>query len=386
MTKDLFGTRYNLTVEKIKKLALEKNDDILDKLIQMYEEDLPLEIKREIVSSIGRQKNNDKIYNFLQNNAFKQQYMEIIHQMYRTTLYKSHEERFYELGEKINNFYDNEVMHKMKNFFIFKRDKKSIQKAKKKIDRPILLCGDNKVTLKHLDNYQINMIFTSPPYYNARTYSDYKSYKEYLMSMYDTFLECNRVLEDGRFILVNVSPVISKRAGREFESIRYPIHFDFHKILEKAGFYFIDEIIWIKPEYSVINRIAGYLQTKMPLSYKPNCITESILVYRKNADFLLDKNIKKYDRSLANEDEIDTTNCWTISPKSSKKHPAIFPEELCEKVLKYYSFKGDVVLDPFAGSGTLGRVAKKMGRIPVLCEINSAYIDLISKEDYDVTR
>ena len=59
--------------------------------------------------------------------------------------------------------------------------------------------------------------------------------------------------------------------------IRYPIHFDFHKILEESGFYFVDEIIWIKPEYSVPNRVGGYHQTRQPLSYKPNCITESLL-------------------------------------------------------------------------------------------------------------
>lgn len=119
--------------------------------------------------------------------------------------------------------------------------------------------------------------------------------------------------------------------------------------------------------------MAGYLQTKMPLSYKPNCISESLMVYRKNSPFLLDKNIKNYDKNLRNDDELDSTNCWYISPKADKNHPAVFPEELCKRVLKYYSFKGDVVCDPFAGSGTFGRVARSMGRIPLLCEANEKY-------------
>lgn len=224
-----------------------------------------------------------------------------------------------------------------------------------------------------IQEQQVQLIFTSPPYYNARLYSDYKSYEEYLRIMQQTLRQCYRILEDGRFILINISPVITKRAGREFESIRYPIHFDFHKILCGSGFYFIDEIIWIKPEYSVPNRVAGYLQTKKPLSYKPNCITESIMVYRKNSPFLLDRNIKKYDKNLKNDEEVDSTNCWYISPKADKNHPAVFPEELCEKVLKYYSFKGDVVCDPFAGSGTFGKVAIKMNRVPLLCEQNLEY-------------
>jgi DNA modification methylase len=202
--------------------------------------------------------------------------------------------------------------------------------------------------------------------------------------MFSILKQCNRILEDGRFIIINVSPVITKRPGREFESVRYPIHFDFHKILEEADFYFIDEIIWIKPEYTVPNRIAGYLQTGMPLPYKPNCVPESLLVYRKKTPFLLDENIKCYSRMLANAVEnTDTSNCWYISPKTDKDHPAVFPEKLCEKVLKYYSFSGDVVLDPFAGSGTFGRVAKKMKRIPVLCEANNKYIKKLEEENYD---
>lgn len=256
-------------------------------------------------------------------------------------------------------------------------------KPQRKILNPSLLVGDNRITLNKIQEQQIQLIFTSPPYYNARLYSDYKSYCNYLDSMKDTLRQCYRILEDGRFILINVSPVITKRAGREFESIRYPIHFDFYKILCESGFYFVDEIIWIKPEYSVPNRIAGYLQTKKPLSYKPNCITESIMVYRKNAPFLLDKNIKDYDKKMKNDNEIDSTNCWYIAPKADKNHPAVFPEELCQKVLKYYSFEGDIVCDPFAGSGTFGKVANTMGRIPLLCEQNLDYAEKLKQKGYD---
>ncbi len=199
--------------------------------------------------------------------------------------------------------------------------------------------------------------------------------------------KCSRVLEDGRFIIINVSPVITKRPGREFESVRYPIHFDFHSILQQTGFYFVDEIIWIKPESSVKDRVGGYRQTRKPLSYKPNCITESLMVYRKTAPFLLDENIKQYDFVPSEEEKnepFDTSNCWYIAPKSNRNHPAVFPEELCRKVLKYYSYAGDVVLDPFAGSGTFGKVAQKMERIPVLCELNEQYVKGLGDEGYDV--
>jgi len=223
------------------------------------------------------------------------------------------------------------------------------------------------------------LIFTSPPYYNAKIYSNYHSYQDYLSDMFETLKACHRVLEDGRFIIINVSPVISKRPGREFESTRYPIHFDFHNLLTRTGFYFVDEIQWIKPESSVKNRNGGYQQTHMPLSYKPNCINESIMVYRKSAPFLLDKNISMYDKSFANDDDFDSSNCWYIAPVSNKNHPAVFPKELCRRVLKYYSFKGDVVLDPFAGSGTFGEVAMTMNRTPILCEQNENYCALINE-------
>ena len=383
MTETLF---VNIpTIESIKRLGLEKSDSNIAILLDMFtQEELGVDIRREIVSSIGRQKNNDKIYEFLNREAFSNHYMEVIYQMFRTCLYKSKEDaRFADLRDRILRYYNNEVMQKMLEYSIFRQQKKIALKPQRKILKPSLLVGDNRITLNKIQEQQIQLIFTSPPYYNARFYSDYKSYHDYLISMKDTLKQCYRILENGRFILINVSPVITKRAGREFESIRYPIHFDFHKILCESGFYFIDEIIWIKPEYSVPNRIAGYLQTKKPLSYKPNCITESIMVYRKNTPFLLDKNIRDYDKNLKNDDEIDSTNCWYIAPKFDKNHPAVFPEELCQKVLKYYSFEGDVVCDPFAGSGTFGKVANTMGRIPLLCEQNLDYAEKLKQRGFD---
>lgn len=382
MTQTLFTIP---TIESIKRLGLEKSDSNLTILLNMFmQEELSIDIKREIVSSIGRQKNNDKIYDFLKQESFKKHYMEVIYQMFRTCLYKSKEDaRFADLRDEILRHYNNEVMQKMLEYYLFRQQKKTTSKHTRQIIKSSLLVGDNRTTLSRIQEQQIQLIFTSPPYYNARLYSDYKSYQDYLDSMLETLKQCYRILEDGRFILINVSPVITKRVGREFESIRYPIHFDFHKILCESGFYFIDEIIWIKPEYSVPNRIAGYLQTRKPLSYKPNCITESIMVYRKNTPFLLDRNIKDYDKKLKNNNEIDSTNCWYIAPKFDKNHPAVFPEELCQKVLKYYSFEGDVVCDPFAGSGTFGKVANTMDRIPLLCEQNLNYAEKLKQKGFD---
>lgn len=369
---DLFAPQ--ITLEFIKKLGAKKSEENLDFLIKLFYENDEIELKREITSSIGRQENSDKIYEFLQKEAFEKHFMEVLYQMFRTALYRAKDDfRFANLRDKMLEIYNNEVMQKMLEYYEFRQKRQPLKPKIRQITKPSLLIGDNRITLQKIQNQQIQLIFTSPPYYNARIYSDYKSYADYLSAMSESLKECHRILEDGRFIIINVSPVITKRAGREFESIRYPIHFDFHRILLENGFYFVDEILWIKPEYAVSNRVAGYLQTKKPLSYKPNCISESVMVYRKNSPFLLDKNIKAYDKNLKNDEQIDSTNCWYITPKSDKNHPAVFPPELCQKVLKYYSFENDVVCDPFAGSWTFGKVARAMNRMPLLCEQNEKY-------------
>ena len=83
------------------------------------------------------------------------------------------------------------------------------------------------------------------------------------------------------------------------------------------------------------------------------------------------------------EDGYETTNIWKIHPAHCKEHPAILPIELAEKVIKYYSFEHDVILDPFGGIGTTGKAAKKMGRRFVLFEKESQYIQRIKKDVRD---
>lgn len=385
--------KTDISIQYIKSLGSEKNrsEESLEQLKKLFFGDYGIEIKREIVSSIGRQTNNDEVLLFMETQAFKDNPMELVYQMYRTCLYKGkNDSRFVDLGERIRNIYCNENIDKMYSYYNYRQNRTKRKRNLDGITSPLLLVGDTESTLLNIPTGSVQLGFTSPPYYNAREYSDYYSYEAYLKKMRSVFQACNRVIEDGRFFIVNISPVITKRPGREFESIRYPIPYDFHKLLEESGFYFVDEIVWIKPEPSVPNRIGGYMQTRKALSYKPNCITESIMVYRKKCDFLLDINVGDYSEFDKFEgEEIDTTNCWYIAPKSDKNHPAVFPEELCRRILKYYSFEGDVVLDPFAGSGTFGRVAKTMNRIPVMCEMNEKYAEMIAKEEedyYDIRR
>ena len=117
--------------------------------------------------------------------------------------------------------------------------------------------GDVRTILKQVKNDSVHLTFTSPPYYNARDYSIYASYKEYLGFLEEVFKEVYRITKEGRFFLLNTSPIIIPRAGRQYSSKRYPIPYDIHPLLIKMGWEFIDDIIWLKPEASAKNRNAG---------------------------------------------------------------------------------------------------------------------------------
>ena len=243
----------------------------------------------------------------------------------------------------------------------------------------VIVNGDTIETMKLLDDESVHLTFTSPPYYNARDYSIYQSYNDYLDFLDETFKEVMRITKEGRFLIVNTSPVIVPRISRAHSSKRYPIPFDLHNSLIRQGWEFIDDIVWKKPEYSVKNRIGSFSQHRKPLGYKPNSVTEYLMVYRKPTDKLLDWNMRQYPKEVIEDSKVgdgfETTNVWEICPKSDKVHSAVFPEELCKRVIEYYSYKGDLVFDPFGGSGTFGRVADKLGRYFFMTEVDEGYFE-----------
>ena len=243
----------------------------------------------------------------------------------------------------------------------------------------LAVCGDTKRILAHIPEESIHLTFTSPPYYNARDYSIYRSYDDYLSFLESVFQEVHRITKEGRFFVLNTSPIIIPRTSRAHSSKRYPIPYDIHHRLANMGWEFIDDIIWVKPEASVKNRNASFLQHRKPLAYKPNAITEHLMVYRKKTTRLIDWNIRQYgneevEKSKVNE-KYETTNVWHIAPTFDRVHSAVFPLELCDRVIKYYSFVGDIVFDPFAGSGTLGKSAFKLGRSFFLTEVQEEYCE-----------
>ena len=243
--------------------------------------------------------------------------------------------------------------------------------------------GDVLQTLSNVPDRSIHLTFTSPPYYNAREYSKYRSYEEYLDFLESVFDEVHRVTKEGRFFVLNTSPVIVPRAGRKYSSRRYPVPFDIHARLSNKGWEFIDDIIWAKPEKSAKNRVAGFEMHRKPLTYKANARTEYVMVYRKKSFKLIDWNLRQYPRDVVHQSRVksdfERSNIWHIPPASDRVHSAVFPLRLCDQVVRLYSFVGDLVFDPFAGSGTLGKSALGQDRHFFMTEIKHDYVARIQQ-------
>jgi DNA modification methylase len=250
----------------------------------------------------------------------------------------------------------------------------------------IIGLGDSEDLLKELPAGSVHLIFTSPPYFNARPeYSRYDDYRDYLDKMRRIFTGCHRVLAEGRYFVLNSSPVLIPRSHRNKSSRRLAIPFDFHTIITELGFDFIDDIIWLKPEGAGCGRGRDFARYRTPLHYKTVPITEYIMVYRKHTEQLLNWNIRQYsDPAIVERSKVpdgyEKTNVWKISPAHHSAHPAVFPFVLAERIIRYYSIEGDTIFDPFAGSGTVGLAAVTHHRRFILFEQQSDYVKRMCRD------
>lgn len=251
-----------------------------------------------------------------------------------------------------------------------------------------VILGDAISVLEEFPPDTAQLVITSPPYFNAKPqYSEFIDYQEYLDFLRKVIVRVHAILSEGRFFIINVSPILLRRTSRSHASKRIPLPFDIHRIINSAGLEFIDDIIWVKPEGAGWNTGRGrrFRADRWPLQYKPVPVTEYVLVYRKKTNRLIDWNIRKhYDKRLVEESKVvgnyDITNVWRIPPGHHKQHPAVFPKELIRRLIRYYSFVDDLVLDPFAGSGTVGIVALEMKRRFLLIDNEQKYFKIIKQE------
>ncbi|MCL1827015.1 MAG: restriction endonuclease subunit M [Candidatus Cloacimonetes bacterium] len=354
-------------------------------LYNLFQKETDTAVKREIVSSIGRQRipqNKEMLFSFLEDTDPK-----IICQAIRGLMVFENDPEVEQYLRPLIN-HENEMVKSIiyKEYFSNNKSPKNNQPHRETYEylKNVVVNADVLEALQLVPDDSVHLTFTSPPYYNARDYSIYPSYQAYLEFLENVFKETHRITKEGRFLIVNTSPIIIPRVSRSHSSKRYSIPFDLHPLLVKNGWEFIDDIVWLKPEASVKNRNGGFQQHRKPLGYKPNSVTEYLMVYRKSTEKLLDWNIHCYDDKTVNESKVsdgfETSNVWKIDPCFDKVHSAIFPVELCQRVIKYYSFKGDLIFDPFGGSGTVGRTAKSLNRLFFLTEKEPIYFEYMKSK------
>jgi site-specific DNA-methyltransferase (adenine-specific)/site-specific DNA-methyltransferase (cytosine-N4-specific) len=232
--------------------------------------------------------------------------------------------------------------------------------------------------MKEIKDNSVGLVLTSPPYYNAPfDFPDlFPSYSDYLKMLNEVGKEIFRVLEEGRVAVFVTSDI---RINGEL----YPIVADLIKIMQKLGFKYQERIIWEKPEgYIRISRRSGVLiQHPYPLYYYPDNIYEDIVVFKKPGKFIpINKEESKININNFQKEKW-YLNIWKITnvlPNNKyAKYTAPFPEELVKRIITLYSYVGDIVLDPFAGTGTTLKVANELKRNAIGYEIDLELKDII---------
>lgn len=254
-----------------------------------------------------------------------------------------------------------------------------------------ILNGDSCYVLKNYiaDNF-IDIIITSPPYNVAHKYENYDddlNFKDYLNSMEAIFTECFRVLKSGGRLCINIPFAVKNRQSKQV----YFLCVHITQILNKIGFKEFELITWHKGKdikhFQGNNTAWGSWKSPSCPSFRP--LGESVLIFYKeerihkgdsnNIDISAEefkewtKNIWYFDK-----DKEQIFNNVLCASNNAKKdlHPAPYPEELIERLLKIYSYENDIILDPFHGIGTTGFVANKLKRQFIGIELSHKYCEI----------
>ena len=237
-----------------------------------------------------------------------------------------------------------------------------------------VICGDSRQMSQIPDN-SIHLVVTSPPYNASKDYDENLGLSEYLNLLRDVFSECHRVLVPGGRAVINVANL-----GRK---PYIPLSSHINLIMIELNFLQRGEIIWDKSASAGVSCAWGSFASASNPCLRD--VHEYILVYSKGV-FKLDRT--KEEKMESRLDTIDrkefvelTKSIWKFPTASAKKigHPAPFPIELPRRCIEMYSFAGDVILDPFVGSGTTAIAALQTGRRYVGIDLSKEYCELAEK-------
>ncbi len=243
--------------------------------------------------------------------------------------------------------------------------------------RITVIFGDCR-DMHELPDNSIQLVVTSPPYFNAPfDYPDlFRTYDDFLELLAQVSKEVYRVVATGRVACFVTDDMLVRGE-------KYPVVADVTKLMQQAGFRYRDKIVWVKPKgYTRISRRSGVLlQHPYPMYFYPDNIQESILIFQKGRfDYDFQKKIpvkkeaSRIDVGQFNREEWNLS-VWRITnvlPKPGRIEEGIaaFPEELPNRIIRLFSFRGETVLDPFVGSGTTLKVSNGLGRYSIGYEID----------------
>ena len=249
-----------------------------------------------------------------------------------------------------------------------------------------IIIGDSR-RMEELKDESVHLVITSPPYWQLKDYGNGSqigfndSYEDYINNLNLYWKECYRVLHRGCRLCVNIGDQFARSVyyGR-YKVI--PIREEIIKFCETIGFDYMGAIIWQK--VTTCNTTGGAtIMGSFP--YPRNGIIkldyEFILIFKKLGDSpKVSREIKEKSKLTTEEWNEYFYGHWNFSGERQDKHLAMFPEELPKRLIKMFSFAGDIVLDPFLGSGTTCLSAKKLERNSVGYEINKDFLPVIKEK------
>jgi site-specific DNA-methyltransferase (adenine-specific) len=225
----------------------------------------------------------------------------------------------------------------------------------------------NSENMREIPDNSLHLMVTSPPYNVTKEYDEALSLQEYLQLLKKVFTETYRVLVYGGRACVNVANL-----GRK---PYIPLSDYVSHVMLEIGYQMRGEIIWHKGAGAGVSMAWGSWQSATNPVLRDT--HEYILVFSKGS-FSRKRSDGREDTITRDQFMEWTKSVWTMSPESAKKvgHPAPFPVELPYRLIQLYTFKGDVVLDPFMGSGSTAIAALKAERKYVGYDVDAGYIRL----------
>jgi modification methylase len=241
--------------------------------------------------------------------------------------------------------------------------------------------------LSFIRDGSVHLVVTSPPYWTLKEYNhsdgqmgDIAEYEQFLVELDRVWQHCLRVLVPGGRVVCVVGDVCLSRKKNGGEHVVVPLHSSIQESCRKIGYTNLAPIIWHKISNAAYEA-SGNGGSFLGKPYEPNSVVkndiEFILMERKPGGYRKPSHAARLLSVIPSDKHREWFNqIWSgVTGASTKHHPAPYPMELAERLVRMFSFVGDTVLDPFLGSGTTSMASAKWGRNSIGVEVDQAYFD-----------